>query len=736
METKSASGEDKGLRKAVVPMEGVHCASCVQRIENGLSAMPGVRRVSVHLPSKTAFLTYDPALLDAEKIKTKVGELGYKALAVSESPAQAENIASAGLEREQYYFLKKFLASLAASAFLLLGQHFDFSPYSTMLVAAFAWGWCGSHFHAGLIRSLSAKAADMNTLVSLSTSVTFFYGVFVTFFPSAITYNFRAQWHEVAMLIMFINLGRWLEARSKSKAAAAVSNLFKIAPKFARRLKNGKEEVVSVENIVPGDTIVLRPGEQVPVDGEVSGGASSVDESLLTGEAVPQEKAAGSKIYAGTINKNGTLEFSATGVGEDMVLMKIIKAVEESQASKSSVQHLVDKISAWFVPAVILTAIVSFGVWLHYTDLSRSVNVFAAVLAVACPCAMGLAVPMAVAVGFARAAGSGILINNSDVLERISKVDVVIFDKTGTVTEGRLRVTRLRPWKISEAKFLELLLSAEARSEHPFAEAVRHHAQQAAADQKSPSAIEAVPGKGIIATVKDRQLLAGSPKWFEARGIAVPEKVREEIGNSGGSLLLLADESGFRGYVTFGDTLRPEARGLVAELAAMGIESVIASGDRAAVVKETAEALGIKDFYAEVFPEEKRQIVLRHKALGKKVAVVGDGFNDAEALSEADIGIALRSGTDIAVKASDITLMHNGIAGVASAVKLAKATRRVIVQNLAWAFGYNILLIPLAAGALYPSFGLVIPPYFAGGAMALSSVSVVFNSLRLRRAKI
>lgn len=730
------NGTDEGLKKAVIPMEGVHCASCVQRIETGLSAMPGVRRVSVHLPSRTAFLTYDPALLDAEKITSKILELGYKALAVSESPAQADNLASAELEREQYAFLRKFIASLGATAFLLLGRHFDFSPYTMLLAAAFAWGWCGSHFHAGMIRSLSAKSADMNTLVSLSTSVTFFYGVFVTFFPSAMTWNFHAQWHEVAMLITFINLGRWLEARSKSKAAAAVSNLFKIAPKFARRLRDGKEEMVSVAEVVPGDTVVMRPGEQVPVDGEVTGGASSVDESLLTGESAPQEKAAGAKIYAGTINTNGTLEFRATGVGEDMVLMKIIKAVEESQASKSPVQHLVDKISAWFVPAVILTAIISFGVWLHYTDLSRSVNVFAAVLAVACPCAMGLAVPMAVAVGFNRAAGLGILINNAGVLERISKIDVVIFDKTGTVTEGRLKVARLRTWKTTEKEFLELLLGAEARSEHPFAEAVRQYALEKVPAAQAPSALEAVPGKGIIATLNGRRVMAGSPKWFAELGIAVPPSIQEEIDNSPGSLLLLADEGVFKGYAALGDSLRPEARGLVAELSAMGIMSVIASGDRTPAVREAAEALGIKEYYAEVFPEEKRQIVLRHKALGQKVAVVGDGFNDAEALSEADIGIALRSGTDIAVKASDITLMHNGIAGVAAAVKLAKAIRRVIVENLIWAFGYNILLIPLAAGAFYPSFGLVIPPYFAGGAMALSSVSVVFNSLRLRRVKI
>ena len=734
--TTIAIPKEENLRKAVIPLEGVHCAGCVERVERGLSGMPGIRRVSVHLPSRTAFLTYDPALVTAEGITLKIAELGYKALAVSRSPVKAENIAGAELEREKNQFLKKFLISLAVTGFLAIGGILDSSPYTMMIAAAFAWGWCGSHFHIGLIRSFKARVADMNTLVSLSTSVTFFYGVFITVFPAVISKHYHAQWHEVAMLITFINLGRWLEASSKSRAAAAVSNLLKIAPKFARRVREGREEQIPAEEILPGDIISLRPGEQVPVDGAVISGFSAIDEALLTGEARPQEKSPGSKVYAGTINKTGALEFSATGVGEDMVLMKIIKAVEESQAAKTSTQRLVDRISAWFVPFVLLTAFTALGFWLYYTDISRSVNVFAAVLAVACPCAMGLAVPMAIAVGFGRAAGLGILINNGSVLERISKVDVVIFDKTGTITEGRLKVSKLRPWRITEEEFLKLLLSAESKSEHPFAEAVRLYSEGRVPVYEAPSAIEIVPGKGIIAQLKDHKIKAGSQKWFREEGVELPAEPLAELRDGDGSLLLLSDNGRFIGYAALSDSIRPEAHGLVRELAAMGITPVIASGDRHAAVSAAAGTLGIKEFYAEVFPEEKRQIVLRHKALGMKVAVVGDGFNDAAALAEADIGIALRSGTDIAVKASDITLMRNGIAGVAQAVKLAKIIRKVIMENLLWAFAYNIVLIPLAAGAFYPVFGLTIPPYFAAGAMALSSVSVVMNSLRLKRMKI
>ncbi len=730
----SSAGKE-GLKKAVIPLEGVHCASCVARIEEGLGVMPGVRRVSVHLPSRTAFLTYDPELTDIADIREEIEGLGYKSLAVTESGGGAGD-AAAGFAREQYFFFKKFLVSAALSGFLLSGGVFDLSPYTMMLVSAFVWAWCGSHFHSGLLRSLRLRSADMNTLVSLSTSVTFFYGAFLTVFHTAGAGLHRVQWHETAMLITFVNLGRWLEARSRSLAADAVSRLFKIAPKFARRVGAGKEELVPVEEIMPGDVIALRPGDQAPVDGTILRGFSAMDESLLTGEVRPQEKGPGSSVYAGTINTTGALEFSATGVGEDMVLMKILNAVGESRAAKSSAQRLADRISAWFVPFILLTASASSGVWLYYSGAGAALGVFAAVLAVACPCAMGLAVPMALSAGFGRAAGMGILINNGPVLERVSKLDVVIFDKTGTITEGRLKVSVLRPWGIGEDEFLSLLLSAECRSEHPFAEAVRVFASGRGIEHESPSAIEAAPGKGITARLKDKELKAGSQKWLEEEGVVLPEEVRSELARLDGSALLLAGAGRFLGYAGLSDSMRPEAASLMAELRAMGIKPVIASGDRRTAVEAAASALGIAEFYAEVFPEEKRSIVLRHKALGEKVAVVGDGFNDAAALAEADIGIALRSGTDIAVNASDITLLGNGIGGVARAVKLSRAIRSVIVENLVWAFGYNAALIPVAAGALYPVFGLLLPPHYAGAAMALSSLSVVANSLRLTRMKI
>ena len=720
------------FKKAVIPLEGVHCASCVARIEKGLNALPGVARVSVNLPSKTAFLAYDPAQVGAEAISKKIEDLGYKALAFTESAGAAENTALQELEREKGLMLKRFLLGLALTAFLLT----ETSPYTMMAAAGLAWWFAGKHFHRGFLRALKARSADMNSLVSLSTSVTFFYGVLITLAPGFAGPHQHAQWHDVAMLITFINLGRWLEARSKSKAGEAVSRLFKIAPKFARRLKDGKEETVPVTDILPGDAILLRSGEQVPVDGRVTGGASSVDESLLTGESVPADKAAGSRVYAGTINKTGALQFTAEGVGEETVLMKIIKAVEEAQAEKSAVQHLVDKISAYFVPAVFFIAAVAATLWLRYQDPARAVAIFAAVLAVACPCAMGLAVPMAVAVGFGRAASAGILIRNADVLERVSGVDVIIFDKTGTVTEGRLRLEGLHPHLATEKEFLGLLVSAEQSSEHPFAEAVRRSAAEAGVTPLPVTGFEAVPGKGARARHAGGEISAGSLNWFYELGVTLPAAARAAITASPDSMLLLALDNKFKGYARLADTIRPEAAELVRQLTALGVEPVLASGDRQAVVAAAAAAIGIKTFHAEVFPDDKRRLVMHYKALGKRTAMVGDGFNDAPALSEADIGMAMRSGTDVAVQASDITLMHNDLLSVITAIKISKYIRRVIKQNLAWAFAYNIVLIPLAAGVFYPVWGILIPPSAAGGAMALSSVSVVMNSLRLKRMKI
>lgn len=716
----------------------MHCASCVARVEEAVGAVKGVERVSVHLPSKTAFVTYDPALTGARGLRAAIDAAGYKALAFSESSAAAEGVSFEELEREQSYYLSRLLFSALAAFVILLDMFLEMSPYTLFLAATFSWTFCGWHFHAGLWRSLRARAADMNTLVSLSTTTAWTYSVTLLLRPHAFGAGVHPhpQWHEVAMLIFFINLGRWLEARSKTGAGRAVSSLLQMAPKFARVMRGGKEETVSADAVVPGDLVLLRPGEQVPADGTVIKGSSAVDEALLTGESVPSDKRPGDKVYAGTMNTSGSLEFEAVGVGEDMVLMKIAASVRESQAAKGSVQKLVDRISAWFVPAVFLIAVVSAGLWAHFAGFGRAAMVFAAILAVACPCAMGLAVPMAVAVGFARSARSGVLINNADILERISRVDTVILDKTGTLTEGRLSVAEVRPAGIKENEFAAVLLSAEAGSEHPFAAALRAHGPWKEIKVPEHHSFQAVAGKGVECVIGDDKVVVGSFKWLEELGVTVPAGDVDAIAEAPVSALAMARGGKYLGYATLSDTLRPGAAALADELRAMGVEPVVASGDRDQAVAAAAGALGIKSIYSGIFPEEKKAIVARYKALGRKVAMVGDGFNDAAALSEADIGIAMRSGTDIAIQAGDMTLMKNDLAGVVDAIRISKAIKRVINQNLGWAFGYNLLLIPLAAGALYPFTGILVTPWMAGAAMALSSVSVVMNSLRLRTMKI
>ncbi|PIU19827.1 MAG: ATPase P, partial [Elusimicrobia bacterium CG08_land_8_20_14_0_20_59_10] len=458
------------LKKAIVPLDGLHCSACTARVEKGLREMKGMAGVSVNLSTRTAFLLYDPSLIDAAAVTAKVESLGYKALSFSRSAGAAGSAALDALEREKNVFFYRFLLGLLLTGFMLLDHAAGFSAYTMMAAAGLAWWFAGRHFHAGFARALKTRAADMDTLVSLSTSVMFFYGVFLTLYPPVGGGGgYRPRWHEVGMLITFINLGRWLETRSRGKAGEAVSKLFRIAPKFARRLCPTGEETVPVTEIIPGDKILLRPGEQVPADGRVTNGASLVDESLLTGEAVPREKAEGSSLYAGTVNKTGWLEFRAEGVGEETALMRICRAVQESQAAKSSVQRLVDRISAWFVPLVFFAACFSAALWFYYSSPYQAVNVFAAVLAVACPCAMGLAVPIAVAVGFGRAASEGILMRNVDILERVRRVDVIIFDKTGTITNGRLRLAAVKPFMSGEKEFLGLLAAAEDKSEHPFA---------------------------------------------------------------------------------------------------------------------------------------------------------------------------------------------------------------------------------------------------------------------------
>ncbi len=750
--------DNSDTSQVVMPLEGIHCATCVSKIEGALSRLEGIDKVSIHLPTKMAFIDYQEKLISSSDIVRKIEEVGYKVLAISSSARdKPEEIALLSIEKEKEMFFVKFAVSAVISLFLLSDFLVGYSPYTLMLITTFAWLWCGSHFHFGFFKSLKAKTADMNTLVSLSSSVAYAHSAALTFSLLPGGGHSHYQWHEIAMLISFINLGRWLEARSKSKAGLAVSKLLNLAPKFARKKNADGDEltpppayspkgesydsqagggVIPVEEIKIGDMIILRPGEQVPLDGKIIKGYSAIDESFLTGESEPKDKGPSSKIYAGTINTSGALEFEVIAIGAEMALMKIVKAVRESQASKSSIQSAVDKISAYFVPAVFFIALMAFVYWYRDSGLSMAANVFAAVLASACPCAMGLAVPMAASVGFGRAAENGILINNADVFERVNKVNVVIFDKTGTLTEGKNKITKIAPYEMEEEEFIKFLISIQNKSEHPFAQAVRIYAAEKKIKPEESFSVEALPGRGISASVDGYDVLCGSVDFFKNKKIDIPQKVQHELNEVKGSIMLLSIDDVFKGYAVLTDNIREESLELIKKLKMMDIMPIMASGDRQEVVKDVADKLHIDYYYSEILPEDKKQIVLKNKTFSKKVIMVGDGFNDAAALAQADIGISLASGSDIAISSSDITLMRNNLSAVVDAIKLSRIIHKIIKQNLVWAFVYNIMLIPLAAGVFYKPFGIILPVYFAGAAMAMSSVSVVMNSLRLRKIKL
>ncbi|PIS47730.1 MAG: copper-translocating P-type ATPase, partial [Elusimicrobia bacterium CG08_land_8_20_14_0_20_51_18] len=730
---KPENGIKHRLKKAIIPIEGIYCSACVSKIESALMKTGGVDSVSVHLAGKTAIVKYDADAVSAEKITAKIKELGYEPLAALESYLQSEEISGLSAQREKSLFLRKFLLAAFFSGVLSYDYFFPLSDYTLFLLTGFVWLYCGWHFHAGFARALRNRSADMNVLVSLSTSAAFFYSSAAVFLPGVFySHEIHPQWHETAMLIAFINLGKYLEARSKAKAGEAVNALLRVAPKFATLIReNGTRETVKAEEIKKGDKLLVRPGQQAPVDGRVLEGTSFFDESMLTGESAPVSKNAGDTVYAGSINRTGVLTVTAENVGEDMLLMKIARLVRESQAVKINIQHKVDKISAYFVPAVFLVAVTAAAVWFRESGLAMSVNVFATVLAAACPCAMGLSVPMAVMLGFTRASRIGFLINNPNVLENFEKIDTVIFDKTGTLTKGELSLLEIKPAGIKDGEFLKLLLTAELNSEHPFAEAVRKHCFSKNIEPCEILESEAVPGKGFRAKTGEGEILAGTAGFMAGKGVKIPVSVAGELAKEARQVVLLASAGKFRGYAVFGDSLRGGIKEVIAEFRARGIQPVIASGDRRASVEAVAGELGVEDFYYEVLPQEKHSVVLKYKALGKKVMMIGDGINDSAAVNEADIGVSMKSSSDITLSASDIVLMRDDVSLLFKLLDLSVHIKKTIKQNLVWAFLYNIILIPVAAGVFYRATGFIFQPYMAALAMGLSSVSVVLNSLRL-----
>jgi Cu+-exporting ATPase len=707
------------------------CAACARAIENQLAATAGVASAHVNFATSTATVEFDPARAAVRNLVDAIEELGYGV----PQPVAGEDVEEQAREHEYAALQRRlWLAAAFTVPVVVLGMW----P-GLMHLAAMSWlqlaltvpviFYAGAPFYKGAWTALRHRSANMNTLIALGTGAAFLYSLTVT-----VRGGHEVYYEAAAVIVTLILLGRVLEARARGKASEAIRHLRELQPKTARVVRDGAEQDIPIEQVRVGDLVVVRPGEKIPVDGAVREGDSAVDESMLTGESMPVDKKSGDAVYGGTINRSGSLRFEARKVGRATALQQMIELVRQAQGSRAPVARLADVVSGYFTMGVLAIATLTFVVWLALAllgvaPLSFALRNFVAVLIIACPCALGLATPTAIMVGTGRGAERGILIKGGEALEAAHRIDTVILDKTGTITCGQPRVTDVIPMNgYSEAAVLRLAASAERYSEHPLGRAIVEHAQALAIVLEDPAGFRAVAGHGVEARVDGCDVTVGS----FAGPLELPEM--ERLAAEGKTAVVVAVDGQPAGAIGIADTVKPEAAAAVRRLHEMGIEVWMITGDNRRTAESVARQVGIQRVLAEVLPDAKLAEVRKLQAAGRKVAMVGDGINDAPALAQADVGIAIGTGTDIAKEAASITLMRGDLNGVAGALDLARRTMRVIRQNLFWAFAYNIIGIPIAAGALYPFTGWLLSPVLASAAMALSSVTVVTNSLRLKRA--
>lgn len=737
--------------KKTFPIRGMHCASCVRVLEKALSRVGGVKEASVNLASEKATVTYDDAQCTPEQMESAVSGVGYKALV--EGEVIDEEKEKVEKQKELKSLRNKVIVSLIIGALIFWGGFPGLANYAPiflknfwvqLLLATPVQFWAGWVFYRATIPALKHRTANMDTLVAIGTTVAFLYSAFVTFFPNVVMdLGLTAMpYFDVATIVIgLILLGRYFEARAKGQTSEAIKKLIGLQAKTARVVRGGKDVDVPIEQVVIGEVIRVRPGEKIPVDGILLKGESSVDESMITGESIPVEKQKGDTVVGATINKTGTFTYKASKIGQDTMLAQIIKLVQEAQGSKAPIQRIADLISSYFVPIVIMLAIATFATW--YIFGPNPALLFAllntvAVLIIACPCAMGLATPTAIMVGTGKAAEKGILIKDAESLEIAHKVNTIIFDKTGTLTKGKPEVTDIvQVGKMSKDEILRLSSSIEKGSEHSLAEAIVKKAEDEKINVMAVSKFKAIAGHGVEGTVNKKQIYFGNRRLMEKEKILLGSHIEqiEKLENDGKTVMMLGVDGKLVGLVAVADTIKESARDGVRALLKKGIEVVMITGDNQRTARAIASKLGLTRVLSEVLPDQKEAEVRKIQAEGKIVAMVGDGINDAPALAAADIGIAMGTGTDVAIEAADITLINKDLKSVASAIELSKKTMRTIKINLFWAFGYNILLIPVAMGALYPFFHILLNPIFASVAMASSSVSVVSNSLLLKRYK-
>jgi Cu+-exporting ATPase len=717
---------------------GLHCAACVARVERALTDLPGVEEARVNLVTRQARVRYDPRRANLEAFRKAVQAAGYE---VEEaSPVHPPPPAP---ELEVGKFRQRFLVALALSlpvwALMVLplerlGLSPPYSPLLQFLFCTPVLFYCGSGFFSGALKAARHGGTNMDTLVALGTSAAYLYSVWVTFLPRSVILagqSLALYYDTATMIVTFILLGRWLEAKTRGRASEALRRLFALAPPSARVRRDGQELEVPLEQVAVDDLVAVRPGEKIPVDGVVVEGLSSVDESMLTGESLPAAKQPGDEVWGATLNQRGFLLFRATRVGRDMVLSQIIRLVEEAQSQKAPIEALADRVAGIFVPVVMALAAATFLAWLSWgppPGLNRALITAVAVLIIACPCALGLATPTAVMVGSGRGAELGILLRGGEPLERAYHLTTVLFDKTGTLTRGSPRVTDVWAWDgWSEGRVLACAAALEARSEHPLAEAIVHDAGQQGLDLPPVEDFQAVPGLGVKARLHGQEVRLGSLAFMEQEGIPTRDLKhhRTILAREGKTTVFLTVGGHSVGLVAAADTVKPGAADAVAALKAMGLKVGLISGDHRLTVQAVARSVGIKEVLAEVLPVDKAKKVAELQAAGEVVAMVGDGINDAPALAQADLGIALGTGADVALEAADLTLIRDDLTLIPKAIWLSRQMMRVMRQNLFWAFCYNVVALPAAAlGFLNPTI--------AAAAMALSSVSVVTNSLRLR----
>ncbi len=738
-----------GKEKLVVSIGGMSCAACVGRVEKTLRGLEGVSEANVNLATEKASVICDPNRLGKSEIRRAIEELGYEVRGFEEE-GLADREREARL-REVHHLRRKLVFSAAVAGTIFIGSMSEWFPWwpkilqnfvVLFLLATPVQFWAGWQFYRGAWAALKHGSADMNTLIAIGTSAAYGYSTLITFFPrifSAPGMAVGVYFDTSAMIIALILLGKYLEAIAKGHTSEAIKRLMGLRAKTARVIRNGAEADISVEEVRPGDLVVVRPGEKIPVDGIVREGRSAVDQSMFTGESLPVEKQPGDPVMGATLNKTGSFTFEATKVGRETALAQIIRLVEEAQGTKAPIQRLADKVAGVFVPAVMLIALAAFAVWMALGPspvFTRALLIFISVLIIACPCAMGLATPTAIMVGTGRGAENGILIKSGESLETMHRVKTIVFDKTGTLTRGKPAVTDIAPIDGNDPE--EILLwaaSVEKGSEHPLGEAIVTAAAEKRLNLRSVEDFEAIPGHGVRARLDGELLLLGNLKLMAENGVEAEGLLDavEKFAGAGKTPMIVARGGRAAGILAVADTLKENTREAVASLHRMGLEVIMITGDNEHTANAIAAQVGIDRVLAEVLPWEKGEEIKKLQREGKMVAMVGDGINDAPALAQADIGIAMGTGTDVAMESSDITLITGDLRAVLAAIQLSRRTIRTIKQNLFWAFFYNILGIPIAAGVLYPFWGILLNPMIGAAAMAMSSVSVVSNSLRLRR---